>query len=80
MTMRIPTPRAMERTDGRRARLLLLVLVAACTGCASMFLHGGRMAKKNTSTAGALATWDVSACRGMADVPSRRQPAYGTSS
>jgi hypothetical protein len=45
-------------------RLPLLAVVVATTGCASMFLHGGRLGKKGTATTGALAKWDVPACHG----------------
>jgi hypothetical protein len=49
--------RSGTRLFGATAALLL-------SGCASMFLHGGRMADKGTPTAGALGSWDVQACKG----------------
>jgi hypothetical protein len=44
------------------SRICVIALLIVGPGCASMFLHGGRLAGKGTSTPGALAQWTVPAC------------------
>jgi hypothetical protein len=45
---------------------LVLVVGVWCalmaSGCASAFLHGARMARRDTPTSGAVASWEVTAC------------------
>lgn len=45
--------------------LTFALLCLAASGCASAFLHGARLAGRDTPTSGALAAWDVPACTGV---------------
>ncbi len=51
------------------ALLILVCLSVAATGCASMFLHGGRLAGRGEPTTGAIGAWRLTGCVDTAGNP-----------